>query len=197
MSKKTSHPILEQIVITLRRVNQATSVYRAIALSKDPLSRLHEHIMETQYFTIIVDLNKIFDKSGDNLVKTIKTLKNNLNNREYQDILEKTKTIETKYEQILKRNQFLRNHIGAHLNKETIEKMYQNAESSDYETGLCALQEVVNDTVTLISSISILDTDLKNALNVRIGPKDIMDELGLEPKPKVIQGFIDTFFPSI
>lgn len=194
LDKKSMRPMLEQIVITLRRVNQATSVYRAIALSEHPLNRIYEHIMETQYFTIIVDLNKIFDKSGYNLNKTIKSLRNFLDNSEYQEISDHSKIIENKYEEVLNKNHFLRKKIGAHLDKETIDKMYENTKDSNYEIGLCELQKVIEETIELFSSLSVLDKDLRTALKERIKPKDVMDILGLKPNHEIIEGILDSFF---
>jgi len=72
--------------------------------------------------------------------------------------------------------------------------MYENTQDNKYEIGLCGLQKVTEETIELLTSLSVLDKDLRTALEERMGPKDVMDMLGLEPNREFTKGIIDSFF---
>lgn len=180
----------KQLLLTVARINQSTSVVRAIMLSNNSNSVLFGHLYGTQYISIVTDINKLFDKSSINISRLLDLFKNKITDIEYKEAKKNIKNIEEKYDSLLKQIKLLRHNIGAHLNKNILNKMYKDPYSSEYEIDLNRVQLLLKEIIDLLSSLSFIDRDEQSLLSSRIGPKDVMDILGLKIKPGVMENFL-------
>ena len=97
--------IKEQLIMTIRRAFQATSVVRAVEFSQKPINPLFYEIYESEYFIIIGDINKLFDRSknNNNLIKLVEIYKNKIPNIEYQSYINEYKSIQEDYALLLEK----------------------------------------------------------------------------------------------
>lgn len=186
--------IKQQLLLTVARANQATSVVRAIMLSNNSNNSFFGHLYGTQYISIVVDVGKLFDKSAVNLTRLVKIFKNRITLKEYDKAIKTIGTISGKYDDLIKQIILLRHNLGAHLNKDILNKMYKDPYSSEYEVDLNGVQSLLREVVVFLKSLSFVNITESKFLGERIGPKDVIDLLGLKIKPEVQQQFVKDLF---
>lgn len=186
--------LTQQLAIVIFRANQATAIIRAITLSTSANHPLFMHLWSTQYLTLIVEVGKLFDKSGTSLLKAITLHKSELQNTEYLLALKNIEKLEQKFSPLLLKMKKLRNSVGAHIDSARINRMFEEPNSDNWAFVLNDLQDLINDIINFIQTLSFFSDTEKAYVKNRIGPKDVQDLLHLKTDPLIIQKFCQSIF---
>lgn len=183
--------IKAQIILSINRVNQATSIIRAIRTSIHPVHPLFTHIEHTQYFTIISDVSKLFDRTGDNLLKMTASYETQISQVKFEELKQSINEIRNKHRLLLKKVKDHRNKFTSHIDGVYIYKAVSQPTSDMIGIELGDVQKLLREIIDVLIKVSFLTSEEKAFLANRIPPLDAQKLLGLKTDPKFIRSAIE------
>jgi len=181
----------KHFLLTIARANQSTSVIRAVVFSTNTHHILYRHLYGIVYTALAVDLGKLFDKSYLSLERFIKMHKEKMKQIEYDDVIKKLAGIKEKHQKVIKSIESVRHKMGAHLNEKEANRIYNDPYTEVNVLQVHDVKMLLDDIIALLNSLSVLDDEDRTILKERIGPKDVMDIMGLEMDREVAKELLE------
>lgn len=186
--------ISAQIVLAILRAYHATSIIRAIKLSKEPIHPLFIHIENTQYFTIINDISRLFDTKGGNLISLIDFYKNRIKDTEYNKLIDEINLLKEKHKELLEKIKLHRNKASSHTDLIWIHQVIHESTTNNIYIDLIETRNFLKSLIDLLQHASFIPEKEKSRLNERVGPKDAQDILGLKTNKLVVKEILKPFY---
>ncbi len=181
----------KHLLLTVARANQSTSIIRAIVFSANSHHVLFKHLYGILYVALSVDLEKLFDKKHLNLERLIDRYKTKMPHTEFEQAKKAIIEIKAKHKKTLASIESTRHSMGAHLNREEANRVYNDPFTDENVLEATAVQSLLADILKMLSTLSILDEEDRVMLNERVGPKDVLDILGLKMDDEVAREILN------